>query len=155
MSKSFRIKNGDFVVSGRAYNLVKGKDKLFQDLKLRILERIGQDPATPTYGSTLDGGVIDGQPVESMIGQTFSQGRMDAIQSEVYRILEQYQQDQLEKMRLEVIEFRGQHTLSPDEILHQIDSVETAQIQGDTVLVRVSCKTLSGISFQLTLPAEV
>lgn len=155
MSKSFKIENGDFVISGRSYATVAGKDKLFQDLKLWILERIGTDPATPTYGSTLDGGVINGQLVESMIGQSLSQGRIDAVKAEVSRLLEQYQQNQVEKMRLEVIEFRGSHTLSPDEILYQIESIDAAQLQGDTILVRVACKTLAGTSFSLTIPTEV
>lgn len=155
MSKSFAIVNGDLAIGGgRSYATVSGQQKLFQDLKLWILEQIGTDPSTPTYGSALDGGVIDGQPVDSFIGQLATQERMLEVQAEIAALLERYQQEQLEKMRREVVEFRGTHTLSPQEILHRVVNIETAQT-GTTILVRVTCECLSGDQFKLTVPAQV
>lgn len=155
MSKTMQIVNGDLVVgAGRSFQQVTGKQKLFQDLKLWVLERIGTDPATPTYGSRLDGGVIDGVEVESMIGELATQDRLDEIESEVAGLLASYQQEQIDKMRREVVLYNGQHTLSPNEVLHRVDAIQTTLL-GTTVLVRVHCTTLAGDSFKLTIPAEV
>jgi hypothetical protein len=66
MSYSLRVEGGDLVVGNkRALEVVTGKEKLFQDLKLWLLERVGTDPSTPTFGSRLDGGVVDGQIIPS------------------------------------------------------------------------------------------
>jgi hypothetical protein len=155
MSKTLKLEHGDLVVgSSRAFATVQGKDKLFQDLRLWILERIGTDPATPTYGSTLDGGVIDGEIVPSFIGLPATQERINDIKTEIATLLSRYQQDQLEKMRREVIEYGGKHTLSRDEVLWRVDAIEAAQV-GTTVLVRVTCTTLANETFRLTVPAQV
>lgn len=155
MSRSFKIENGDLAVGGgRSFATVSGKDKLFQDLRLWILERIGTDPALPTYGSTLDGGVIDGREIESFIGSVATRERMLEIQDEIASLLGRYQQGQLEKMRREVVLYNGSHTLSPSEVLDRVVSIETAQA-GTTILVRVTCETLSGEQFRLTVPAQV
>ncbi len=54
-------------------------------------------------------------------------------------------------MRKELTEYDGRHTLSGDEVLHSIDSVDIASI--DTlVLVRVKCTTLNKNTFNLTIP---
>ncbi len=155
MSKSFKIEGGDLVIgAGRAFGQVQGKDKLFQDLKLWLLERIGTDPATPNYGSRLDGGVIGGVELESYIGQEATQDRISEVTLEISTLLERYQEGQLDKMRREVVEFGGNHTLTPNEILHKIDSIETAFSNG-TLYVRVKCSTLSGDTFKLIIPAQV
>lgn len=155
MSKSLKLYNGDLSVGpGRSFELVTGKDKLFQDLKLRILERIGIDAATPTYGSRLDGGVIDGRVIPSLIGTRASAETLLEIKAEVYSILNQYQEGQLEKIRDESIRYQGKHTLSRDEILHSVDNVEVAS-RGEIVYVRVTCTTLSATQFQLNIPLQV
>jgi hypothetical protein len=147
-----KLHNGDLIVgAGRSFETVTGKDKLFQDLKLRILERIGIDPATPTYGSRLDGGVIDGRVIPSLIGGVASADTVLEVKAEIYSILSQYQEQQLEKIRDESNRFQGKHTLSRDEILHTVDSVEVA-IRGEIIFVRVTCTTLSGTNFQLDVP---
>jgi hypothetical protein len=155
MSKSFRITNGDLEVGvGRSYQQVTGQAKLFQDLKLWVLEKIGTDPATPTYGSRLDGGVIGGEEIPSYIGQTITQERMADIAAEVSDLLALYQEEQLAKMQREAILYQGEHTLAPEEILHRVDDISTAQV-GTTILVRVACTTLAGNSFRLTIPASI
>jgi hypothetical protein len=58
---------------------------------------------------------------------------------------------QIAKMRQELIEFDGKHTLSGDEVLHTINSVEIGVV--DTlVLVRVKCITLNKNSLNITIP---
>ena len=152
MSYSLRIESGDLMIgSNRALEVVTGKAKLFQDLKLWILERIGTDPATPLFGSTLDGGVVDGQEIPSFIGQVPTELNLNLIKSEVLDLLHKYQQMQTAKMKTELIEFDGKHTMSGDEVLHTIDSVDIVAIN-TLVLVRVRCTTLDRNSFNLTIP---
>ena len=155
MSYSLRIEGGDLAIGNkRAFEVVSGKDKLFQDLKLWILERIGTDPATPLYGSTLDGGTINGSPIPSYIGQVPTPSTLNDILAEVLGLLQQYQQHQLAKMKKEMVEYNGKHTISKEEVLYTIDSVSAVAIE-TTVLVRVKISTLANRSFTLTLPLAV
>jgi hypothetical protein len=54
MSKSLSIASGDLSVTGRHYDTVSGKDKLMQDLRCALIEQIGDDPATPNFGSQFE-----------------------------------------------------------------------------------------------------
>lgn len=155
MSNSFKITAGDLSVgTGRSFERVSGAAKLAQDLRLWVLERIGTDPATPTYGSALDGGIIDGQEVPSYIGQLVSGARVAEIQAEVYRLLESYQQVQLQKMQDEMALFNGKHTLSADEVLASIESVDTA-VSYDMIIVKVTIITAGDNSINILIPTQV
>lgn len=155
MSTSLKISGGDLSIgSGRSYERVVGPYKLAQDLRLWILERIGTDPATPTFGSRLDGGVIDGVESSSYIGQIAQPAIIADIRAEVISLLSQYQAGQIAKMQREMLAYGGQHTLSADETLQSVVSVDTSQII-DQIIVRVTCMTLAGTQFRLTIPTQV
>ena len=155
MSKSFKITNGDLTVGpGRAFETVTRVDKLAQDLRHWVLEKIGIDPATPTYGNRLDGGIIGGESVGGFIGETNSESRALEVRSEVLDLLGRYQQMQLAKIRRETAQYGGRHSLHEDEVLHLINSVAVST-RADQIIVRVSCQTLSGKSFDLIIPAAV
>lgn len=152
MSQSFALVNGDLLIGqGRAFQIVTGNDKLVQDLQLWILERIGTDPATPTYGSRLDGGVEDGQVDISYIGQIVSQSTLTGIRTEVIRLIQNYQAMQYNKIRAETIAYQGQTTLDNDEVIDSINTITTTAM-GTTVVVQVSLNLLSGDVIKLTLP---
>lgn len=152
MSISFSIDGGDLKVgSGRSFETVTGAQKLAQDLGLWVLERIGTDPATPQYGSRLDGGIIDGISIDSFIGQTLTNERVLEVKQELSTLLAQYQQDQVSKMQREMVLYNGNHTLTTDETLSTVDSIEAVSV-GDQIIVRVSITTLAGSNFKLTLP---
>lgn len=154
MSNNFRIQKGDLVVgSGRMYERVAGLEKLQQDLELWLLERIGTDPSTPTYGSSLDGGIIDGEPFPSYIGQLSNDSRVREIEAEVRRVLELYQETQINKMQLEMAQF-GKHTLAADEILATIDDIQSAAM-ADTIIVKVIISTASTQQLSVIVPAQV
>jgi hypothetical protein len=154
MSYSLRVEAGDLVVGNkRALQTVTGKEKLFQDLKLWLLERVGTDPATPSYGSRLDGGVANNQIVPSYIGALATEENMNEIKSEILSLLQTYQQNQLAKMKKEVTEF-GNHTLRPNEVLRSINDIEVKQV-GTSIIVRVNLSTLSKDTFNLTIPLAV
>lgn len=154
MSKSLKIVNGDLAVGqGRGYAIVDGRSKLMQDLSLWILERIGTDPSYPTYGSRLDGGIIDGRAVEGFIGQSISAERVLEIRNEVVGVLTQYQSLQLEKIKRDAIDFNGRQTIAPEEVFYLIENVE-ARAFGDTVVVRVTIRTLANTLVKVTIPVQ-
>jgi len=151
MSKSLSLVNGDLEISNRSLQVVKGKDKLFQDLSLYLREKVGTDPMTPTYGSTLDGGVLNNQNVAPFIGMTLNPLVSGQIQSEVFRIISAYQKQQLAKIKDEASIYQGKNTLDKDEVIYTIDSISTSSV-GTTVVVRVTLTTLSNQQINLTLP---
>lgn len=154
MSTSFKISSGDLAIGqGRSYDRVTGAYKLGQDLKLWVLERIGTDPATPTFGSKLDGGVIDGAEIPSYIGTVGNPAVLADIRTEMISLLSQFQAQQIAKMQREMISLGGHHTLTADETLQSVISVETSQ-ELDQVIVRVTCVTMAGTQFQLTIPTQ-
>lgn len=142
MSKSFALINGDLVVTnGRAFQTVENRNKLAQDLKLWILERFGEDPNTPNYGSTLD----------SLIGTPLSQGLINQVQAEILRVLQQYQAMQLSNMQRDTIAYQGSTTLDPSEVVASVDGL-TIQSVGSIVLVNVAITTLEGQQTHLSIP---
>lgn len=142
MSQSLKLQNGDLVVtSGRAFQVVKNRDKLVQDLKLWILEQFGTDANTPEYGSMLD----------SYIGAPMSQGMINQVQAEILRVLQQYQAMQLDNMQNDTIQYQGSTTLDPSEVIASIDGL-TVQAVGSMILVSVALTTLDENPTQLAIP---
>lgn len=142
MSQSLKLQNGDLVVtSGRAFQVVKNRDKLVQDLKLWILEQFGTDQNTPEYGSMLD----------SYIGTPMSQAMTNQVQAEILRVLQQYQAMQLDNMQNDTIQYQGSTTLDPSEVIASIDGL-TVQTVGTMILVTVAITTLDENPTQLAIP---
>jgi hypothetical protein len=154
MSKSFRVFNGDIQIGPkRALDLVEGGDKLRQDLELWVLERVGIDPSTPSFGSKLDGGRVNGVEIPSVIGQIISDQLLGEIRSEVISLIQRYQSMQYDKLRSETIQYRGKNTLSEDEIVSSIDKVNVTTA-GTTVVVQAIINTLNGNQVRLTIPID-
>lgn len=154
MSKSLAIKNGDLVVgASRALQVVSGLDKLKQDLKLWILERVGIDSMTPTFGSTLDGGIIDEEIIPPTIGNVVSADLINEVRAEVSELVNRYQQLQLEKIKNEVIQFGGQHTMEPQEVIDIIDLIDVRAVE-TTLIIRVELTTMNEEQLRLTIPVE-
>jgi hypothetical protein len=152
MSKSFAVVNGDLVIGpGRSLSLVSGRQKLLQDLRLWVLEKMGIDPSTPTYGNLLDGGTEDGSNVEGFIGRIMTDDALNEIRNVIIDLLQRYQTMQYEKIRAETLRYLGENTLDEDEILETINSV-IVQDLGTTALVQVKLTTLAGSSIKLTVP---
>ena len=143
MSKSLTLMNGDLSTVGRSFDTVEGKDKLMQDLRLHIMERIGTDPATPGFGSRFE--------TDAYIGNVYSDELEMEARAEILDIVENYQQGQLEKMKSEIVQFRGRHTLSNDEIIETIDGIDSA-FAGSNLLIRVHLTTLAGTQLRVNVP---
>lgn len=146
MSKSFEIVAGDLAVRDRRLATVSGRDKLVQDLRLRVLEHLGGDPSNPALGTSFDS--------DRFLGTTFAESLSDDARSELQRVLEGYQREQLGRIREETILYAGQTTLEEGETIRSIDALEVA-FQGTTITLRATVTTLDGSSVAVVAPLRV
>jgi phage baseplate assembly protein W len=153
MSKSLKLVNGDLYISNRSLHTVRGKEKLLQDLSLRLREKIGTDPMTPTYGSILDGGVINGSEVPSFIGRVINPSVKEEIHAEIAEQISKYQREQLEKIKSETVRYQGKNTLDKSEVIYSIDSINISNI-GTTIVAQVTLTTLANEQVNLFLPID-
>lgn len=152
MSWSLQIKSGDLNLSGPdGYAIVRGPQKLIQDLRNWLLEKRGTDPLHPHYGSTLDGGMDRGIRVDSFIGTTITQEALLDIEAEIRRVLNAYQAQQSNRLRQDMVRFGGLNTFDANEVLESVQDVSIRQI-GDVVVVRITLATSSGRSFSIIQP---
>jgi len=152
MSWSFAIKNGDLNPFGPGgYATVTGTQKLLQDLRIWLLTPRGSDPLHLDYGSTLDGGTVDGTIVESNIGTIIDKTRLLALESEVRRVLFAYQQQQMDRLYRDQTELDGKNTFAPGEILYSVENVQLSQI-GDVVVIAVSIRASDGNLLNISTP---
>ena len=153
MSWSFYIRNGDLSLAGPGgFATVQGQQKLIQDLKNWLLYPRRTDPMHPDYGSILAGGTLpDGSPAGSMIGDLMTSEALVEIESETRRILQAYQQQQLDRLTNESALYGGKNTFSAGEILASVLNVTTQQI-ADTVIVICSIQTADGSQLTFSQP---
>jgi hypothetical protein len=152
MSWSLALRNGDLAIGGPGSLLtVSGQSKLAQDMKCWLLEPIGTDPIHTDFGSSLDGGDADGVSFETLIGGTFDKQTILDIESEIRRVLTNYQRAQLFRLQDDKFRYNGQTTLESGEVLYRIDSVESRQ-SGDKLVVFVNITTAAGARIPLTIP---
>lgn len=150
MSWSLQLRNGDLTVGGARFGQVTGGQKLIQDLRCALLEHKGNDPDHPEWGSVLDGGVDNGIEIPSLIGSTNWQYIVLAVQSEIRRVAAAHQNRQLARTKQDRYTY-GESTLTPDELLVEVESVDCFQAQ-DTLLVQVTLKTGTGTTSTLNIP---
>lgn len=155
MSWSFQLQNGDLSPFGPGgLAVVTGSQKLVQDLRCWLLESVGTDPLHLDYGSNLDGGKSpDGTIIESNIGSVIDKQHLLAIESEVRRVLNAYQEQQVNRLYRDQQALGGKNTFSAGEILYSIQSVQVTTV-GDVVVVQVGIQTADGQSVSLTTPVS-
>lgn len=152
MSYSLQIRSGDLNPSGGSVAVVKGVQKLVQDLRCALLEPRGSDPQHPDYGSLLNGGIDEqGRTNPGVIGSTISAETMLGIEAEIRRVLTAYQIDQQSRLYEELNSYGGQTTLTPDELLYTLDAIDTTQVN-DVVVVSVKISTGTGQQFEIIRP---
>lgn len=152
MSKSLAIINGDLAIdAGRDFALVSGRQKLLQDLRLWVLEKLGIDPATPTYGNKLDNFREDDRVHQGFIGQLMTADNINNIRIEVINIIQRYQAMQYDKIRSEALRYVGRNTLDEDEVVATIDAVNVRAV-GTFAVVQVQLTTLANTPLKLSIP---
>lgn len=151
MTWSLALANGDLSFAGPGgYATVSGQQKLLQDLRNWLLEPRGTDPVNPDYGSTLDGGTLpDGTVVDPVIGELITAENLLTLESEVRRILQAYQQQQLDRITLEAGLYGGKNTFSAGEILQSVEAVNIQQV-ADMVFVQCVIQTADGDQLSFT-----
>ncbi len=138
MSFSIAIENGDIAIQGDHFKLVDGTEKLTQDLTVWLKERFQSDRFHPQYGSTLD----------NYIGGVISNVTVYEIESEVNRVLRNYQSIQVKKFREDPSKF------SPAEILAEITNI-SSNIYYDYLEIYVYFKTYQGTNGKIKLDVSV
>jgi hypothetical protein len=153
MSKSLAVVGGDLAIQSRAYKTVTGRAKLIQDLRSWVLEPVGTDPATPDFGTRLEGVLTDTEDYAGVIGGALTSQIVNELQTELYEQVLRYQQLQVTKMQDEVVRYDGQTTLDPDEVIQSVDGVD-AVIDGDAILVQITLTTFASTSLTITIPVK-
>lgn len=127
MSYSFAVVNGDLVQQGNQLALVYGVNKLNQDIYLHVMERYGGDRFHITMGSIL----------QEFIGGIVSDSTRAEVQSEVLRVLQNYQALQLRKLK------QNPQDMSTSELLVSVDDI-ICRVSYDTVNVTLKLRNGSG-----------
>lgn len=143
MSWSLKLRNGDLVAEGASLATVTGESKLFQDLRLALLEPLGFDNLHPNYGSSL----------EDLLGETDLSYLSLEIENEVSRVVQELQFQQLERAKSDRFVV-GQATLDPGEIIVNLTSVTIAQIE-DRLEVHATILTGTEEELNITVPIDV
>lgn len=132
--------------------MVQGRDKLVQDLTLWLLEPLGIGYTTPNFGALLNYVDVNRGRVSShFIGHVMDGQREAEVEAEVDRILNLYQQDQVQKIRRAQIEGRL-YLYRTSEILDSIQEV-ASRTDKDRMIVRAAIT--SGAGQDITLLANV
>lgn len=150
MSWSLRLQHGDLALSGASFGTVTNEQKLVQDLRCWVLEKMGTDSLHPGYGSLIDGGVRpDGTLVEGVIGDSDVDAVLLSVEAELQRIVSEYQGQQLNRAKADRFIY-NKATLTTREVLLAITSVQ-ASLSEDRLNIVLSVQTAANSNLDLTI----
>jgi hypothetical protein len=150
MSWSLQITHGDFQVESAHLGTVTQHAKLIQDFRCAILEKMGTDNLHPDFGSLIDGGTTpDGTTSNGVIGESDLGTVGLIIETEINRIARYMQRAQLERAKQDKLTY-GKATLTPQEVLLQLNGIEMTQRQ-DSIKVVVGLVSASNNNFDIDL----
>lgn len=152
MSYSLQLRNGDLVVDRGRLGFVTGPQKLVQDIRCALLERMGTDDLHPEFGSILDGGTVDGEEVEGIIGETDPQVIRSFVATEVNRIISAYRNAQINRAQTDLITY-SKTTLSLGEALSDAQ-VNIGMIE-DMLVVQIVLIAESGDKKTIAIPYTI
>lgn len=133
-SYSLAVANGDLVQKGSGLSIVHGVEKLKQDLELWMTEQFGIDRFHPTMGSTL----------QDHIGGVINATTQSEVQSEVLRVLQNYQAVQHRGLQ------ENPQLYSLSELLYSIDDIQVV-LSYDTVLVTIKIRNAESTQASLVI----
>jgi len=137
--KTITVSNGDIQLSNGKIQFSYGSDKLVQDIQRWLTEPLGTGFTTPGFGSLLPG----------MIGQGQSSSTITNVTSEINRVLQLYQGQQIQS--LQQSQNTGQLAYwNKSEIIQNIASVNVS-IQNTTVYANISLLTLANSTVNLSV----
>jgi hypothetical protein len=123
MSYSLAIVDGDLAQRGSRLDAVYGLDKLKQDMYCWLTERYAGDRFHVNMGSIL----------EEFIGGIVSESTRVEVQSEIFRVLQNYQAMQLRRFK------ENPEKMSASELLVSVDDI-LAQVNYDTIWVTIKVR---------------
>ena len=129
MTYSLAVIDGDLAQRGSSLAIVYGVDKLRQDLSLWITERRGIDRFHPKMGSILP----------DFIGSLITDSTKSQIQTEIMRVLQQYQSVQMQSLK------SAPQNYSYSEILYSVNAINVA-LSFDTIYASIDVSALDGAS---------
>jgi hypothetical protein len=147
MSFSLALKNGDLGLSGTSLGTVVDAAKLQQDLVCAILTPLGFEELHPEFGSILEEDLIN--PEVQIIGSKDFQHAAALIRSELTRLCQNYQAQQIARNESDAVRF-GKPTLTPGEILLQVLSIKFVQAE-DHLLCTLQLE-IGNDSIELNIP---
>jgi hypothetical protein len=147
MSFSLELKNGDLALSGTSFGTVIDAAKLQQDLTCTILTPLGFMQLHPDFGSILEENLIN--PEVQIIGSKQWKRAAALVRSELLRICQNYQQQQIARNETDSIKF-GKTTLTPGEILIRVVNLEFVQSE-DHLLCKLTLE-IGNDSFEVNVP---
>jgi hypothetical protein len=150
MSWSLQLRGGDLVIGGASFGVATQQQKLVQDLRCAILERMGTDEDHPWFGSLIDGGRLNGVEQESIIATDDWNMAVLTVEGEIRRIVDAYQKQQIIRSEQDRSTY-GKPTLTPGELLMGVSNIEFFQAQ-DNLLCRVTLVTGSDRDIQINVP---
>jgi hypothetical protein len=123
MSYSLAIVDGDLAQRGSRLDAVYGVDKLKQDMYCWLTERYGGDRFHVNMGSIL----------EEFIGGIAKESTRVEVQSEIFRVLQNYQAMQLRRFK------ENPEKMSSSELLLSVEDI-VAKMNYDTIWVTVKVR---------------
>lgn len=132
--KTITVSNGDIQLNNGKIQFSTGSDKLVQDLTRWFEEPLGTGYTTPGFGSLLPG----------MIGKSQTSNSTSSIQSEILRLLQLYQGQQV--IALQNAQNAAQLSLwNKSEIIKQIVSIDVnpSSLNGTSINANVVLSTLA------------
>lgn len=141
------------MVSGAQLGIVDRQNKLVQDIRLCLLEKMGTDNLHPSFGSLIEGGrTPDGDEVPGVIGESDLDLVILEVESEVTRIVRNYQRQQLTRAKQDKL-VRGRATLDPEEVILELGGIDFQQYQDS---LRVTIHVVTGTdTVSVTLPIAI
>jgi hypothetical protein len=130
--RTFRLRNGDFVVGAGGFEEITGTQKVYQDLSVLVREPLGDDRFHPQWGGILD----------EFVGFPFTEDVEGEVRNEVNRLVQNYVVMQSNQISAD-ISLGRKPRYTPEEIVVGIDGIQVQQFN-DRVNVRVFIRTASG-----------
>lgn len=152
MTWSLRLQNGDLVKGkGNSLSVIRGPEKVAQDIFAWLLEPYGTDPLNPTLGSFIEapeGSVVFVNNQEIILPSNYR----DLVISEVKRILSVYRNRQNTRLEVESSLYGGKYTLDDNELINSF-SVDWEQVT-DTLYIDITLEMYSGDLIDLEVPVD-
>ena len=164
MTWSLRLdESGDLALGGKGLDTVTKEKKLVQDLKCELLEKKGEYPFNPNYGSLLEDDLIAELQNTSVSTKLSRDEVIVQIESHIGEVINRYQKKQLGRAKADKMS-RGKATLTPEEVVVDFAIVNAVQ-NLTTVKVEVRLTTaatnknayedtyaFNGVTIPLTFP---